>query len=305
MSEDFRFKQNEIDNIISRFGNNFYEKVLNDMEVYAEKWTLTSLQLIPSYSANLVFTCRSAKFGDAVLKIGNPSAKETFTECSTLLQYDGGRFCKVWEADPEKGVMLVERVQPGIPLRMESSLDNRLSVFCSLYKGLHVPPAKPGNYPTYTGWVDRITEYMKGRQDCAPLYSYMRKAKDACVSVSARYSQQMLLHGDFHHDNILLGMSGEYIIIDPKGVIGDPVFDVPRFMLNEFGDEFSPELTKKMNEIIRKLEQSLGIPNDILRQLLFVETTMGVCWQVEDGAAAADFPRLVEQVAFAESLMNT
>jgi streptomycin 6-kinase len=27
-----------------------------------------------------------------------------------------------------------------------------------------------------------------------------------------------------------------YTIIDPKGVIGDPVFDISRFILNEFHD---------------------------------------------------------------------
>lgn len=67
----------------------------------------------------------------------------------------------------------------------------------------------------------------------------------------------MLLHGDFHHDNILLGNDGEYIIIDPKGVIGDPVFDIARFILNEFDDEITTELYKKINHIISILEKNL------------------------------------------------
>lgn len=65
----------------------------------------------------------------------------------------------------------------------------------------------------------------------------------------------MLLHGDFHHDNILLSNNGDYVIIDPKGVIGDPVFDIPRFILNEFGDEITTELYKKINGIIGFLEK--------------------------------------------------
>lgn len=304
MNNRYCFNQNEIENIRNRFGKDFYEKVLRDIETYADQWGLTSFQFIPSYSANIVFICYSEKFGGTVLKIGNLSFGEIVTEFSTLCQYNGRRFCKVFEADIENGVILEECVQPGYPLRDESSLDKRLSVFSSLYKGLHITPARAEIYPTYTEWVGRITEYMSKRQDCKELYLYMKKAKDICLSVSALYSRKMLLHGDFHHDNILLGNDGEYIIIDPKGVIGDPVFDVPRFILNEFGDEITTELYKKITDIINILEKKLNIPNDILKQCLFVETAMGVCWSVEDGSTPEEYPSLLQNVAFAETILN-
>ncbi|KIL38230.1 aminoglycoside resistance protein [Gordoniibacillus kamchatkensis] len=307
MNKHYLFKENEIENICNHFGKHVYEKVLRDIEAYADKWNLTSFQFIPSYSAKLVFKCYSEKFGSAVLKIGNPSVKEIFTEIQTLSQYNGyngRRFCKVFDADIENGVILEERVQPGNTLRDESSLDKRLSVFCSLYKGLHIAPANEQIFPTYTGWVGRITEYMSERQDCKELYGYMKKAKDICSSVAALYSQKMLLHGDFHHDNILLGNDGKYVIIDPKGVVGDPVFDVPRFILNEFGDEITAELAKKINEIICVLEKSLHIPNDIIKKCLFVETAMGICWMAEDGITPEEYPKLLKTVAFAEAIMN-
>ncbi|SDM77957.1 Aminoglycoside/hydroxyurea antibiotic resistance kinase [Paenibacillus sp. yr247] len=305
MNKRYSFKQNEIENIINHFGKDFYEKVLKDIEVYADIWTLTSFQLIPSYSAKLVFKCFSKNFGSVVLKIGKSSSEEIVTEFNTLFQYNGRRFCRVFDADIENGVILEECVQPGNPLRNESSLDKRLSVFCSLFEGLHIPPARAEIYPTYTEWVDRITEYMSKRQDCKELYLHMKKAKEICLSVSTLYSQKMLLHGDFHHDNILLGNDGEYIIIDPKGVIGDPVFDVPRFILNEFGDEITTELYKKINDIICILEKNFNIPNDILKKCLYVETAMGICWMVEDGSTPEEFPNLIKIVAFAETILNT
>ncbi|WP_199613760.1 aminoglycoside phosphotransferase family protein [Paenibacillus alkalitolerans] len=304
MNKRYCFNQDEIENIINRFGKDFYEKVLRDIETYADKWTLTSFQLIPSYSANLVFKCYSAKYGNVVLKIGNPSFEEIITEFNTLSQYNGRRFCRVFDADIDNGVILEERVQPGTPLRDESSLDKRLDVFCSLYKGLHLTPVNAEIYPTYTGWVNRITEYMSDRQDCNELYLHMKKAKDICFSVASLYSQQMLLHGDFHHDNILLDHDGEYRIIDPKGVIGDPVFDVPRFILNEFGEEITTELHKKINHIICIFEKILNIPNEILKQCLYVETAMGICWCVEGGSTPEEYPSLLKNVAFAESILN-
>jgi streptomycin 6-kinase len=303
MNKHYCFNQHEIEKIVNRFGKDFYEKVLRDIETYADKWALTSFQLIPSYSVNLIFICHSESFGSAALKIGNPAFGATTTEFNTLSQYNGRRFCRVFDADIENGVILEECVRPGNPLRDESSLDKRLSVFCSLYKGLHITPVNAEIYPTYIGWVSRITEYMSKRQDCIELYLYMKKAKDVCLSVSNMYSQKMLLHGDLHHDNILLGNDGEYIIIDPKGVIGDPIFDVPRFILNEFDDEITTELYKKINDIIGILEQKLTIPNEILRQCLFVETAMGVCWSVESGATPEEYSSLIKNVAFAERIL--
>src|SRR6478752_4645330 len=112
MNKRYSFNQNEIENVINHFGKDFYEKVLRDIETYADKWTLTSFQFIPSYSANLVFKCYSENFGSVVLKIGNPTFGEIFTEFNTLCQYNGRRFCRVFDADIENGVILEEFVQP-------------------------------------------------------------------------------------------------------------------------------------------------------------------------------------------------
>lgn len=105
--------------------------------------------------------------------------------------------------------------------------------------------------------------------------------------------------------NILLGADGAYKIIDPKGVIGDYVFDVPRFILNEFGDEITAELYKKINHIICILEKELNIPSCILRQCLYVETAMGMCWCVEDGSTPEEYERLLKIAVFAEIILNT
>ncbi|MBP3962898.1 aminoglycoside phosphotransferase family protein [Paenibacillus lignilyticus] len=304
MSKHYQFRQNEIEQIVKQFGQAFYEKVLRDLDTFAEQWSLSELRLIPSYSANLVFKCESARFGSAVLKIGRISSAEINTEYNTLLRYDGRRFCHVFDADVVRGVLLEACVKPGNPLREVTSLAARLDVFSSLFKGLHISVDNAAQYPTYVDWVRKITDYMAKRQDCSELAAYMKRAEAICLTLSEAYTGQMLLHGDFHHDNILLGQDGIYRIIDPKGVIGDPVFDVPRFILNEFDDDYSEAGYAKISEIIAVLEKKLGIPSTILKQCLFVETAMSSCWSMEDGATAEEYWELIKPVAFAESIMN-
>lgn len=301
MNQHYCFTQTEADKIKDRFGKAFFDKVLGVLDKYADNWSLSAFQLIPSYSANLVFICHSVQFGKAVLKIGNG---ETVTEYNALRHYNGGRYCIVFEADLENGVLLEECIQPGTPLRDEQSLEKRLSVFCSLYKNLHTAPAEAELYPTYTGWAGRITEFMRHLPECKLLYDHMCSANEICRSIAVKYPKQPLLHGDFHHDNILLGSEGKYRIIDPKGVIGDPVFDVPRFILNEFGDEITPELQAKIRTVISILESELQIPSDIIAKCLYVETAMGACWSVESGADAEEYAKLLEQVDFAKSLLT-
>ncbi|WP_010275333.1 aminoglycoside phosphotransferase family protein [Paenibacillus senegalensis] len=303
MEQVYQFNKEEIEKITNRFGRAFYQKVLGDLASYAEQWQLSSFQLVPSFSANLVLTCFSESYGNAVFKIGGPSS-DISAECSALSEYNGTPFCRVFEADLENQVMLAERICPGTPLRNEASLEKRLAVFCTLYQDLHRSSEQAENYPTYLEWVSKITEYMSKRDDCTELYRYMKRAKELCFSICEKYPRNMLLHGDLHHDNILLGQDGGYRIIDPKGVVGDPVFDVPRFLLNEYGEEITRELYDDMNKMIGVLEKELGIPNEILRQCLYVETAMGVCWSVEDGSSPDEFPKLIEHVKFAESMLN-
>jgi streptomycin 6-kinase len=86
-------------------------------------------------------------------------------------------------------------------------------------------------------------------------------------------------------------------------VIGDPLFDVPRFMLNEFEDELTAELAAKIERLIMLLEKQLAIPAPILRACLYIETVMGMCWSVEDGAGPDEYVKLLETAAFAEALL--
>lgn len=297
----YNLEQAESDKIIEHFGEMFYRKALRTVEVYAEKWNLEIFHLVDYYSVNCIFICESKYFGDAVLKIGNPT-REVFTEVNLLKEYGGRRFCKVFDCDIENGVILEECITPGTRLREEKSLDKRLLAFSQLFNGLHIPSSKAESYPTYLDWVCRITEYMSNENDHKDLYKLMKKAKDLCLCLCNNYSQKMLLHGDFHHDNILLGKNNEYKIIDPKGVIGDPIFDIPRFVLNEFydNDGMSYEFYKKhVDEIMKYLNRSIDVPIDVMKKCVFIETAMANCWNVESN----EKPNL-DSVMCAEAIMS-
>ena len=286
------------DKIIAHFGLDFYQKVVRDLDNYKEVWGLSDFEQIDYYSVNCLFQCKSTKYGLCVLKIGN-NAKGTENEYRILREYNGRGFCKVFEEDIANGVLLIERIAPGTQLRAEPDLDKRLELFYQVSCGLHIKPADESAYPTYMGWVSRITEYMSSRKDEKELSEKMVWAKQICRRLWDKYPNRMLLHGDLHHDNILLGSDALYHIVDPKGVIGDSVFDIPRFILNEFEDEFNEDFKKKYIRITRTLSDKFDIPEHDIRCLTYVETCMANCWSVEDGEAPD-----MASVFFTEAMMN-
>lgn len=293
----YSFTAEEVDQIIGRFGRVFLDGLGEKLSRCAERWGLSGLELLPSFSANCVFICESSSFGKSVLKLGPPE-RERATEAKALEEYNGRRFCRLWAANVVDGALLEERILPGASLRKEPSLDKRLSVFSDLVTGLHLIPTDAGAYPTYLDWVTRIARFMQDREDNRRLCGHMQKAEELCRVLWETYPRRVLLHGDLHHDNILLEQNGEYRIIDPKGVIGDPVFELPRFMLNEVGDVIIPGTYGRMNAVIVNLAERLEVPETVLRQLFYIETAMAESWNVESRLAPS-----LEHVELAWSLL--
>ncbi|MDD4124369.1 MAG: aminoglycoside phosphotransferase family protein [Eubacteriales bacterium] len=286
------------DKIISHFGDEFYQSLLTMLAEYREEWELDNLKQIDYYSVNCLFKCTSKRHGECVLKIGK-SSDEAQAEYNALSEYAGSRFCRVYEADISNGALLIEQIIPGAQLRAVSDIEKRLDLFCGVFVGLHKQPSDKSKYPTYMGWVTRIAAFMRDKTDFRELSDHMNEAEKICRDLCGKYTGEMLLHGDFHHDNILLGGDNQYHIIDPKGVVGDRVFDIPRFILNEFEDDIKEGFNEKYLYIIETLSKKLSVPKIDLLRLVYVEMCMANSWCVE-----SDEKPNMKDVEFTRSMMS-
>ncbi|MGE0501992.1 MAG: aminoglycoside phosphotransferase family protein [Rhizobiaceae bacterium] len=89
------------------------------------------------------------------------------------------------------------------------------------------------------------------------------------------------LHGDIHHENILRGPRG-WLAIDPKGLIGDPAFDVANLFHNPAGSPLclSPARIASMAAILaRTLDRSVS---DILSYAT-AYSWLSASWWLDDG----------------------
>lgn len=243
------------------------------VQKYKERWELSEMEFQRSLSGNsLIFYAVSKRYGKVIFKIliNNGFDKEILA----LRSFQGGNFCRLYEYSLEDKVYIMERIMPANTLYEETTRKERIEVAAEIFKGLHKSNLPNAVFPTYMEWFEAGKNGTKNRMDCMPLCQYLVKAEQILCDLSKKYSRKLLLHGDLHHENILKNETGGYTVIDPKGVIGDPVFDLSRFILDEFRDDLTSEPKSVIIEFVKALGHSVGIPCGVLLQCVYVETVI-------------------------------
>jgi streptomycin 6-kinase len=94
--------------------------------------------------------------------------------------------------------------------------------------------------------------------------------------------QPVLMHGDFHHFNILSSERG-WLVIDPKGVIGPAGYEVGPLLINPWGDLLSgnnyQQMTKRRIDI---LHERLGFERERIREWGLAHAILSAWWSIED-----------------------
>ena len=241
-----------------------------------KKWELNHLNVIYEHSAKSVFSAESEKFGAVILK-ADRHRQQLESEYKMLARLSGHCSCKVYAFDAEAGLLLEERIIPGTTLRRETSLAKRIQIFLQVFGRIHMPV---DSGETYLDWLEQICEYCVRHQMDEDMAS---RAYLFCREMFGKYPERVLLHGDLHHDNLLLRTDGSYAIIDPKGVVGPAIMDLPRFILNEFDTVHLCPDRQHLEEVILLLGEQSGYPDSDIRKLFYMETVLANIWRVEDG----------------------
>ena len=303
----YEFTEKQKNKIIEKWGNDFHDKIVQTIEIYSEKWKLSDFEFVEYYSIHAIFFCKSELYGDCVLRIGDNDDDEDniygfMSEYNALLEFnDSGKFCKIFDCDADKNIMLIERIIPGTMLKNEPSLEKRLSVFSELFNGLHKEPKNPERYASPERWledIDNILNFLGQHEKYKELYSHGLKAKELILEIMKTYDRRLLLHGDLHFENILLDKDGMYKIIDPISVIKDPVFEVGRYITNEYWNDRPENRFETIEKIIKYFVKNLKIPDKILRQSFYIDITTLNCWRVMNDSEDLD------SVKFAWNVMN-
>ena len=90
-------------------------------------------------------------------------------------------------------------------------------------------------------WIgDHVPGWLEGAErDGAKLVPLARE-----VYAQLDIGRETLIHGDFHHHNILRHGAG-HVVIDAKAMLGEPEFDVPSFLWNPLESTMTADRTER------------------------------------------------------------
>jgi len=255
--------------------NEFLSQAGKCLEKYKDRWRLSHLSFMPTNTVNLLYSCVSGLYGNCVLKLCIPGP-EVATEINCLRAYDGKRYCKLWAYDLTDDIMLLEQVTPGDQMWAVDDYRKRAQLMAMTVKGLPIPYDK-GQYPTYLSWMERIHRIITGMGGLEDVLFYLNKAMEIYAGLKRRHCRACLLHGDLHQENMLLNSKGGYTIVDPKGVVDDPVMETARFLMNEL-----PCDENRIREMVAIMSPIIDIPEKDILESMFVDAALSNSWCMEE-----------------------
>ncbi len=159
-----------------------------------------------------------APAGDAVLKIVPPEDDESAEEAEALALWNGEAAVRLLRHDRTRRALLLERARPGDDLSALPEAE-AVAVAVDVARRLWRPAGEPFR------WIgDHVPRWLESAAgDLGDLARQLYASLDV--------GRDTLVHGDFHHHNVLRSERG-WLAIDPKPMLGEPEYDVPPFLWN-------------------------------------------------------------------------
>jgi streptomycin 6-kinase len=219
-----------------------------------------------------------------VLKLSPPN-DEFQSEMDALRHYGVEGCVELLEADAAAGIMLMERVLPGTPLHELPDDEEATRIAAEVMRKLWRPLPPDHNFPTVAKWAKGLQRLRADNHGgTGPLPAHLvERAEESYRDLLASAPSPVLLHGDLHHGNILAATRAPYLAIDPKGVAGEPAYEVGPLLLNPWpGLSQVPNLAQVQARRLAILAERLQLDRERLRACAFAHAVLSAAWSVED-----------------------
>jgi streptomycin 6-kinase len=266
------------------------------------QWRIELDPVIPETYVTLVLLGHSSALGPVAIK-SSPLAGEFRAEATALELAAGGNVARLYDVDFARSVMLIERIVPGTQLRHAAMTDeNATRLAAETVATMWRPVPNPAGLHPLRHWMRALFEWSPRPDRVAP--DLVRHAQEVGASLLARSSRQRLLHGDFQHHNLLQRASGEWVIIDPKGLAGAPGFEIAAWMYNPPGVTERDDYLDLVGRRVAICAEVWGIDRQELVAWAFVGAVLNACWSARDPAPAEWLDDLVRGAQALRTLLR-
>jgi streptomycin 6-kinase len=252
----------------TKAANAWFQRLPSFLEECAERWQLTLLPPFENLSFHYVAPATRADGTPVILKT-SAFSDEFEHGLASLRIFNGRGIARLLEYDEEKKVMLLERLQPGAMLAdlVPEQDEQATSILAGVMRQLWRPAPTEHTFPTVAQLGQDLMQlrahYAGGYGPFPP--RLVDEAMDLFATLSASAQASMLLHGDLHHYNVL--RSGQaWKAIDPKGVVGDPGYEVGASFFNPMPRILEvSNLEQMLARRVAQLSEELGMERARIR----------------------------------------
>ena len=263
------------------------------------RWRIKVGPPFPGLWINWVAPANCADGTPAVLKLSFPEDKEFRTEAEALRLFEGRGAVRLLRLDLERGAMLLERCEPGVPLGSVEDDAQATSIAADVMKRLWRPVPHDHSFPSVSDWAQglaRLRRRFGGGTGPLPA-RLVEEAEAHFDELLASQAEPVLLHGDLHHGNILAARRRPWLAIDPKGVVGEPAYEVGALLHNPVELLEVPRPGGVLERRVEVLTEELGLEHARVRGWGVAQAVLAAYWSLEDSGEMWE-----EALIFAELL---
>ena len=276
-----------IHNSFGAKGDQFLSDLPALIDEAAGRWDLTVGRPF-ALSYNYVAAAKRADGTEVVLKIGVPDP-ELISEIEALRVYAGQGAVRLIDADIGKGLLLEERVVPGSMLAELGDDEQATEIAATLMRSLWRPVPEQNRFIRLRDWFDGLRTMRRtfgGGSGPFPK-KMVETVEGLLVEFFAEAEPPVVLHGDFHHYNVLRAGTG-WQVIDPKGVVGPRAYEVGPLLINPFPQFLRGTDAKQRTERrIGILSEQLGFERARILGWALSHAVLSSWWHSEDDETGA------------------
>lgn len=265
--------------------------IVNDL---AADWQLNHIVPVDNMTFDYVAKASTNVNQPVVLKI-SCDEKSIANEIQALQYFDGSGSIQLIAHNEKYHALLLQQAVPGTtlkslyPSQIEYVMDRYIDTMRKL-QGKRL--SSNHNYRHISDWLMAI-DNLKGYSCPSHLIKKAITLKNELLSFM---TSEIFLHGDLHHDNILKD-GDHWLAIDPKGIVGEPEFEIAAFDFMYIDELANMDDVKNIFEArVKLLTQKANLNPQRIRDWVFVRLILMAAWHVEDNGDPSWSIKLAEQL---------
>ncbi len=268
--------ENNIINLYGERGKQWLDDLPRLIANIEAAYGLSNLKPVKNLSYNYVLTGFQGSKA-VILKLGL-DIDGLKREAAALMAFDGFGVVQIFSENT--GLLLLECAVPGVSLKSHfpEKDDEAINITANVIKRLHKAPIpRTHAFPHIRDWLAVLDSDLK-----IPAQT-LQKARELRDQLLKTAALDVLLHGDLHHDNILQN-GNDWVAIDPKGVIGEPAYEVAAFIRNPMPELLTHENVQKIiHNRITRFAKILELSEHRVIDWCVVQAVLSWVWAIEDG----------------------